>query len=140
MTTNANAVVAQITGQLRQAWNAADGAAYASGFTADASFVDIRGGFHQSRAEIGAGHQKIFDTFYRGSTLDATVQLVRDLGDVVLAQVRLDLHAPHATLPPNDGSIATLVLLRDEGEWRIAHFQNTLRLQASVAAAWGARQ
>lgn len=126
--TGAKGIVADLIGQITAAWNAADGAAYARAFAEDASFVDIRGGFHRTRAVIATGHQAIFGTIYRESWLTAEALLVHDLGGVIVAQVRLALQAPHAGLPPNEGSVATLVIGRIGGSWRIMAFHNTLKL------------
>ena len=127
MQVDAMAIVAGLVTQITKAWNDADGDAYARAFTDDASFVDIRGGFHRGRPAIGRGHQALFDTIYRGSRLTSSVLMVHDRGDTILAQAHLRLQAPNAPLPPNDGAVATLVIGRDGGEWRIASFLNTLR-------------
>src|SRR5690349_250316 len=65
--------------RLEEAWNAADGAGFAAPFTDDADFVAIRGDHHRTRAAIAAGHQQIFDTLYRGSTLRYSLTQARRL-------------------------------------------------------------
>jgi uncharacterized protein (TIGR02246 family) len=55
-------------GRLERAWNEAEGRAFGEPFTADADFVDIRGE-HHSREAIAAGHQAIFASVYRGSSV-----------------------------------------------------------------------
>ncbi len=135
MTPDATGVASGLAAQLAAAWNAADGAAYGRAFTEDASFVDIRGGLHRSAAAIGAGHQAIFASIYRDSHLTAEILSARAAGPGVVAQIRFVLDAPHGGLPPNDGSIATLLAVEDGGDWRIAAFQNTLRLAAATPSA-----
>ena len=61
--------VTPILSRLESAWNTADGAAFAEPFTTDADFVNIRCEFHHSKAAIGAGHQAIFDSVYKGCTV-----------------------------------------------------------------------
>jgi uncharacterized protein (TIGR02246 family) len=65
-----NSIVEQVIEHLESAWNSADGAAYAAPFTPDADFVNIRGELHSGADAIGAGHQGIFDSIYKGSTVD----------------------------------------------------------------------
>lgn len=125
----ADSIAAQLAEHITDAWNAANGAIYAEVFTLDASFVDIRGAYHTSRTAIGIGHQKIFDTIYRDSNLSTSVLSVRVFDGVILAQLHLRLVAPNVDLPPNDGSIASLLIVDDAGTWRISAFQNTLRLK-----------
>jgi uncharacterized protein (TIGR02246 family) len=52
---------------LEDAWNAADGAAFAEPFAPDADFVNIRGDYHSGREAIAAGHQMIFETTTRAA-------------------------------------------------------------------------
>ncbi len=129
MSADAFAIATDVAAQLTAAWNAANGERYGALFTADAGFIDIRGDLHRSRVAIGRGHQAIFDTIYRGSSVSYVVVSAITLGTVVVAQMRVDMNAPGAPLPPNDGSMATAVLVDDGGVWRIAAFHNTLRLR-----------
>jgi uncharacterized protein (TIGR02246 family) len=128
MTTDATRVATKLAAELTRAWNAADGAAYGRAFTDDATFVDIRGGLHRSAAAIGSGHAAILSTIYRDSRLSAEVLSARAAGPGIVAQVHFGLEAPHAPLPPHDGSTATLLAVEEPEGWRIAAFQNTLRL------------
>jgi uncharacterized protein (TIGR02246 family) len=118
---------------LEQAWNAADGPAFAAPFTDDADFVDIRGAHHTGRQAVAAGHQAIFDTVYRGSTNRYSVTHARLLaGDVIVAHVPQTLDAPSGPLAGTHPSIATMVLVRAADGWRIAAFHNAL-VQAQPA-------
>jgi uncharacterized protein (TIGR02246 family) len=125
-----DAIARALLQRLEDAWNAADGAAFAAPFTDDADFVDIRGDHHRSKVAIGHGHQAIFDTIYRGSRVRYAVTAARALApDVILAHATAALEAPASPLPPNDGSMQSLVLVRVAGDWRIASFHNTLRIK-----------
>lgn len=130
MITDPTEVAADIAARLTHAWNAADGAAYGKAFTDDATFVDIRGGLHRSAAAIGAGHAAILSTIYKESRLTAEIMSARAVGAGIVAQVHFGLDAPHAPLPPHDGSTATLLAVEGVEGWRIAAFQNTLRIAA----------
>jgi uncharacterized protein (TIGR02246 family) len=112
--------------RLEDAWNAADGAAFGAAFTPDADFVTIRGELH-SGSGIAAGHQQIFDTIYAGSTIRYTVVQARELDDrVILAHVRATLNAPTGPLAGETDALASVVLVRDGDDHRIAAFHNTL--------------
>ena len=113
--------------RLEEAWNAADGAAFAAPFTEDADFVAIRGDHHRTRDAIAAGHQAIFDTIYRGSRLQYSLTHARRLtDDVILVHASQTMDAPSGPLAGAHSATATLVLVRATDGWRIAAFHNTL--------------
>lgn len=120
-------VAEEVLRTLEQAWNAADGAAFGAPFTDDADFVAIRGDHHRTRAAIARGHQAIFDTIYRGSTIRHELTQARALADdVILAHSTQTLDAPGGPLAGTHRSTSTLVLVRTPDGWRIAAFHNTL--------------
>ena len=113
--------------RLEDAWNAADGAAFGAPFAPDADFVNIRGDLHSGREEIAAGHQQIFDSIYAGSTVRYTVLQERELDNrVVLAHVGGTLNAPTGPLAGETKALASVVLVGDGDEHRIAAFHNTV--------------
>jgi uncharacterized protein (TIGR02246 family) len=113
--------------RLEDSWNSADGEAFGKAFTEDADFVAIRGDYHRSRETIAKGHHAIFNSIYKDSRVTYELLRARALADgVILAQTRSDLNAPSGPLAGEHSSVSTLVLVRDEGEWRIAGFHNTL--------------
>ena len=112
--------------RLENAWNAGDGAAFGAPFAPDADFVTIRGELHSGES-IAAGHQRIFDTIYAGSTVRYTVLGTRTLDDrVILAHVRGNLSVPAGPLAGEAEALASVVLVRDGDDHRIAAFHNTL--------------
>lgn len=113
--------------QLEAAWNAGDGAAFARAFAADADFVNIRGELHSGTEAIAAGHQGIFDTIYRGSTVRYTLIGARALDErVVLAQVSGALHVPAGPLAGDLDALASIVVVAEGDAHRVAAFHNTL--------------
>jgi uncharacterized protein (TIGR02246 family) len=113
--------------RLQDAWNAADGPAFGAPFAPDADFVNIRGDLHSGREAIAAGHQQIFDTIYAGSTLRYTLLRARELDDgVILAHVRGKLNVPAGPLAGETNALASLVLVRDGDDHRVAAFHNTV--------------
>jgi uncharacterized protein (TIGR02246 family) len=121
--------VTQLIAQLENAWNAADGAAFAEPFAEDADFVNIRGEHIRTREAIAMGHQGIFNTIYKGSVVRYQVAGVRSIAPgVLLAHVNATLNAPTGPLAGEHRSLFTVVLAQNEDGWRIAAFHNTLVL------------
>ena len=126
---DAMAAAQGIFDQLAAAWNNADGAAYGQAFADDADFVDIRGVHHTNAGEaIGAGHQTILDTIYRGSTIEYRIDTIRHLNDgLALVHATSTLNAPTGPLEGEHQSRITAVLTTpDDGPWRILSLHNTL--------------
>jgi uncharacterized protein (TIGR02246 family) len=120
------AAIRAIVATLEARWNAADGAGYGANFTEDADFVNVYGQHFTGRATIAAGHQRIFDTVYRGSINSGAVEATRALGqDLALARVAWHLRIPAGETVREAQARATLVLAKTAAGWRIAAFHNT---------------
>lgn len=112
--------------RLQDAWNAGDGTAFGAPFAADADFVNVRGELHSGPA-IAAGHQQIFDTIYAGSTVRYTLLDARELDErVILAHVSAHLSVPAGPLAGELDALASIVVVHDGGDHRVAAFHNTL--------------
>ncbi len=105
-------------------WNTKSGSDYAQAFAEDADFVVITGAYVKGRAEIEKGHQQIFDTIFKDTTVSLNIKQIRFL--------RPDVAVVHATGrrdgPTNDlkqGAIITMVMTKEKQGWKIAAFQNT---------------
>jgi uncharacterized protein (TIGR02246 family) len=113
--------------QLMDGWNQGSGDAFAAAFTEDGDLVGFDGTHLKGREEIAPFHQQLFDKWLKGSRLVGQVKDVRFLSpDVAL------MHAVGGTVMrgksgpvPERDSIQTLVATRQDGEWRLAAFQNT---------------
>jgi uncharacterized protein (TIGR02246 family) len=113
--------------QLEDAWNRADGPAFAAAFTDDCDFVDVRGARHRGTAAVAAGHQAIFDSIYAGSTVRYELEDARCVGpDIVLAVVGATLDAPTGPLQGTNHSRISAVITAHGGRWAITGFHNTL--------------
>jgi uncharacterized protein (TIGR02246 family) len=111
---------------LTDAWNAADGAAFALQFTDDADFVNIYAMHGVGRAEIARNHQMIFDGPYRGSVNRFTVTKVRPIGaDAAVALIQSELDVPRGPMQGAHRTLASAVVVRDGDGWKIALFHNT---------------
>lgn len=120
-------IVADVVRELEKAWNAADGEGFGRPFAGDADFVNIRGDHFRTREAIAKGHQGIFNSIYKGSTVRFEVVSVRGIAPtVLLAHVKSALKAPTGPLAGEHGSLFSLVLVHYDDDWRIAAFHNTL--------------
>ncbi|HEX6216245.1 MAG TPA: SgcJ/EcaC family oxidoreductase [Vicinamibacterales bacterium] len=119
--------VAAIVHELEASWNAADGARFGVPFTDDADFVTIRAEHLRGREAIAKGHQGIFNSIYKGSTVSYELVNVRPIAPgVQVAHVRTELNAPSGPLAGRHNSLFTIVLVQQQNDWRIAAFHNTL--------------
>src|SRR5687768_371767 len=93
--TDVATVAAKLFRQLEDAWNAADGAAFGAAFTDDGDFVNIRGEHHRGVVAIGHGHQAIFDSIYKGSTVEYQPEGARSVAPgIIVALAGATLEVP----------------------------------------------
>jgi uncharacterized protein (TIGR02246 family) len=112
--------------QLEAGWNAKSGMLFAKPFAEDADYVVINGAQLKGRDAIEKGHQRIFDTFYKDSTLSLSARQVRFLrADVAVVHVSAHLKASQGADAQEADAVITLVMTKEKGEWKIAAFQNT---------------
>lgn len=114
--------------RLRDAWGRGDGEAYGSVFADDAQYVTAPGERMYGRRAIADSHQKIFDTFFRGTKLGSGYPTrIRPLTpDVALVEASGSVLFPgevEEKVSPN--GLMTCVVARQDGVWRIVSFQNT---------------
>lgn len=120
------AVADGISSALTEAWNAGDARAFARQFTDDALFVNIFAMQADGQEAIVQMHQMIFDTVYRGSVNRFVAEKVRSIGGgSVVAQIRADVSVPSGPLAGTVRTLATAVIVDDNGTFKIAAFQNT---------------
>ena len=109
--------------QLMKGWNAKSGSEFAKPFAEDADYVIVNGAQIKSRAVIDKGHQGIFETIYKNTTLTLATDSIRFLrADVAIVHVS-------AVLKHSEGSASrariSLVMTKTSDKWEIAAFQNT---------------
>jgi uncharacterized protein (TIGR02246 family) len=121
-------VARDVLTRLESAWNAADGAAFGTVYTPDASFVTIRGDHIVGSTAIGAGHAGIFTTIYAGSV--NRMELVRAeqvAPGTVLAISVNTLDCPTGPLAGVHRAVSTSLLVRGtDGSWVASLTHNTL--------------
>lgn len=112
-----------------EGWNAADGAACARPFAADADFFAVTGLKARGRDLIGRAHAEILATVFRGTRLASTVEAIRFVRpDVALADVtfRLTLADGAPFMPGHypGHSSAGVLAVREGDAWAIVSFRN----------------
>lgn len=112
--------------QMVKGWNMKSGAEFAKPFAEDADYVVINGMKIKGRAAIAQGHQGIFDTFYKNSTLEYAVEQLRFLrADVAVVHVAAALKVTQGDAAQIGNARITLVMTKNKDKWEIAAFQNT---------------
>lgn len=129
------AAVRDLFQQLLDHWGRGDGLAYGALFTEDADYVAFDGSHTRGGQEIAASHQRLFDTWLKGTRLTGAVTTVRFLSPEVAL-----VHATGATLMPGRSrpvrdSIQTLVATKRDGAWRFTAFHNC-RIERRNALQW----
>jgi uncharacterized protein (TIGR02246 family) len=122
-----DAAVRALYDELMAGWNAGSAEAFAAPFAEDGHLVAFDGTHFETRRDIAAFHQPLFDKWLKGTRLVGRVTGVQFLApDVAL------MHAIGGTVmrgrslaSPVRDSIQTLVARRTDGRWKLAAFQNT---------------
>jgi uncharacterized protein (TIGR02246 family) len=119
--------------RLLDAWGRGDGSAYGAWFTDDADYVAFDGSRTVGRRAIAESHQRLFDTWLKGTRLTGRIEAVRFLcPDVALVHATGGtIFAGEAAPRPSRDSIQTLVAVRRDGEWRFTAFHNSRILRRS---------
>ncbi|RIX50044.1 SgcJ/EcaC family oxidoreductase [Paenibacillus nanensis] len=114
-------------GKLKLAWDRGDGEAYGACFTEDADYVTFQGEHLQGRKAIADTHQQLWNNVLRGSTLEGEIKKIHFVTPEFaifhgLGVVKLRWQK---TAPKKRDSINTNVAVKQNGEWKIAAFQNS---------------
>jgi uncharacterized protein (TIGR02246 family) len=112
--------------QMQKGWNMKSGAEFAKPFAENSDYVVINGVHIKGRAGIAEGHQRIFDTVYKDSSVVITVKQIRFLRpDVAVVHAESALTFKTGGEEKKGSGIITLVMTKENGIWQIAAFQNT---------------
>lgn len=112
--------------QLLDGWNNRDAAAYAGLMTPDGSVVGFDGSMMNGQAEIESTIAQIFADHITAAYV-GKVREVRFLQDSValLRAVAGLVPRGQSQVNPAANSIQSMVAVKQDGEWRVAHFHNT---------------
>lgn len=122
------AIKAVMTDRFLAGWNAHDAHLFASAFSEDADFTNVRGMSASGRATIEKLHAEIFERLFKQSHQTAEVKKIRFLkSDVAVADVRWEmtgaLDADGKQRPYRTGLLA-LVFTKSGGQWLITVMHN----------------
>ena len=130
--TAAETAIRAIIAEQAVAWNAGDGARYASRLAPEASFTNLFGMVMYGAPAFVKRHQEILSTFYKGTTKKHAVRRIRFVTpDVAIVDIDNEVHGvkamPAGISVPPDGIIKTQlmeVFVRRNGQWWIEAYHN----------------
>lgn len=131
------AAVRRLFRELIDCWARGDGHAYAALFTEDSDYIAFDGTHFRGRQANAVNHQKLFNTFLKGSTLAGQrIDRLRFLTpDVALLHMTGTVKLRWQSRPaPGRRSIQTLVAVKESEQWLFAAFHNS-RIQKRNAFA-----
>jgi uncharacterized protein (TIGR02246 family) len=113
------------------AWNHGNAKAYSERFAEDGSFTNVLGTVYYGHEAFEKRHAAIFDTVFKGSTLQSTIAKLRFIRpDVAIADVDAAVTNAHqlpGIPPPADGVMRTklqMVFVKEKGAWWITAYHN----------------
>jgi uncharacterized protein (TIGR02246 family) len=127
--------IQQVVQGLQAAWNRGDAAGYAAFFSDDADFVAWNGMYGRGRQTIEEGHRLLFGGPLAGSQMTFSEDGAGPAGASSARFVRPDvailvtsgavITAGQSATDPDHQSVQTFVMIKDDGHWQVAAFQNT---------------
>ena len=122
------------------AWNAGDGARYASHLAPEASFTNVFGMVMYGAPAFASRHKEILSTFYKGTTKTHAIRRIRFVTpEVAIVDIDNEVHGvkamPSGIVVPPDGIIKTQlmeVFVRRDGRWWIEAYHNVDTKPAAV--------
>lgn len=122
------AAIAAIPGRIVDAWAEHDATAFADVFTADGSMI-LPGVYRRGRAEVESYMGTAFQSHLKGTRVTGQPLDMRFLGqDAALVITLGGVLAPGETEVADERAIrATWVVVKQEGQWRLAAYQNSPR-------------
>jgi uncharacterized protein (TIGR02246 family) len=123
-TDDRNAVLAVLR-DLVDAWARHDAEGYAALFTADACYTTFIGTQYCGRTDIAESHRALWKKFKRGTRLADDICEVRFPRPDTAVVISRGAIYRGPTRPPRLNKVQTYTLVRDQGRWLIAAFQNT---------------
>jgi len=134
MTTDAdNAAIATLTQKVVAAWAYQDADSFAGVFTDDGTMI-LSGVFCSGRAEVRDYMAKAFEGRYKGTQVTGKPISIRALGPdtAILLSLGGVLEAGETEVSEDGAIRASWLVIREDGQWRLAAYQNTPRYDASA--------
>jgi uncharacterized protein (TIGR02246 family) len=120
------AALSAVPEQVIAAWAKHDAKAFASVFTEDGTMI-LPQSFSKGRAEIEAFMAAAFEGEYKDTRVTGQPVHVRFLGDDVAVMISRGgvLQPGEKAITDDTGVLATWLLHRRDGQWKLAAYQNT---------------
>lgn len=114
--------------EMVEAWGRGDADAYGALFAEDATYTAWFGTLFQGRTDIVESHRALFGSFLENTKMADDVVDIRFYGpDTAVVNSRGDLYKGSPKPPHRLAKVQTYTLVRQDGRWLIASFQNTKR-------------
>ncbi|MEV0298823.1 SgcJ/EcaC family oxidoreductase [Nocardia sp. NPDC050710] len=102
--------------------------AYGAVFTEDATYTSYLGTYYRGRTDIVEGHRALFDSFLKDTRLADSFLDIRFYGpDTAVVTSRGDTYKGEREQARDLSKTQTYTVVRQDGRWLIAAFQNTKR-------------
>lgn len=126
------AEIAAVPGRLVSAWAAHDAEAFSQLFTPDGTLI-LPGVYKKGRAEIRQFMEAGYANQYKGTTVTGTPLDIKPLGSDAFALLTVGgvLGPGEKEVSSKEAIRAAWILVRSEGLWRLAVYQNCPRDSAS---------
>jgi uncharacterized protein (TIGR02246 family) len=109
--------------RIRTAWNAGDARAFARSFTEDATYVIFLGEALIGRGEIESNHIQVLTKWQKGTRMAIRTLRKTPLGEDSAVVLTAGGIGTGASFPYD--KLQTFTMVRQEGRWLCAAFQNT---------------
>jgi uncharacterized protein (TIGR02246 family) len=121
------AAIHQLFDAITAAWHRGDTDALRELYTPDSDYVTFDGSWIQGVEENRRLHAQLFDGLLSGTRLEGKIESLRFVTDDVAVAIGTGaLVWPwHREIPANRLSRQTMVMVKRDGRWRVASFQNT---------------
>ncbi|WP_330251139.1 SgcJ/EcaC family oxidoreductase [Nocardia sp. NBC_00565] len=117
-----------VLAELIEAWGRGDADAYGAVFTEDATYTSFLGTLYRGRADIVTSHRALFGGVLKGTRLADDIVDLRFYGpDTAVVNSHGDTYKGKSKRADQLTKTQTYTLVRREGHWLIAAFQNTKR-------------
>lgn len=124
-TTDKNAIT-KVVRNIEKAWAAGDAETFADNFTNDVDYTVWNGLYIKGRGENVSGHQRIFDTFYKGTKTKSDIRQIRFLSEkIATAHLKSKMFRDGKQVPNVPTVFPLLVLKKENKTWKIIVFHNT---------------
>ena len=124
---NDEAAIREMNAAVEAAWNKHDAPTLDQGWVEDCDFINVFGEWIFTRDKLVKIHTALFAGPFRESYKRFTVEKIRFVRqDVAIAHVRgRNTDRDGKLLEADKGTIATLIMVKEGGKWRIVAGQNT---------------